>query len=78
MIDNFFGDVDFVENYFVLNFLFDIWDFVLFVEVYIERRFFKEMGVIVRIWRVNFREIKGVILEVWGNFEQFWKVNKLL
>lgn len=49
MIDNFFGDVDFVENYFVLNFLFDIWDFVLFVEVYIERRFFKEMGVIVRI-----------------------------
>lgn len=69
MIDNFFGDVDFVENYFVLNFLFDIWDFVLFVEVYIERRFFKEMGVIVRIWRVNFREIKGVILEVWGNFE---------
>lgn len=78
MIDNFFGDVDFVENYFVLNFLFDIWDFVLFVEVYIERRFFKEMGVIVRIWRVNFREIKGVILEVWGNFEQFLKVNKLL
>lgn len=69
MIDNFFGDVDFVENYFVLNFLFDIWDFVLFVEVYIERRFFKEMGVIVRIWRVNFREIKGVILEVWGSFE---------
>lgn len=69
MIDNFFGDVDFVENYFVLNFLFDIWDFVLFVEAYIERRFFKEMGVIVRIWRVNFREIKGVILEVWGSFE---------
>lgn len=69
MIDNFFGDVDFVENYFVLNFLFDIWDFVLFVEVYIERRFFKEMGVIVRIWRMNFREIKGVILEVWGSFE---------
>lgn len=69
MIDNFFGDVDFVENYFVLNFLFDIWDFVLFVEVYIERRFFKEMGVIVRIWRMNFSEIKGVILEVWGSFE---------
>lgn len=77
-IDNFFGDVDLVENHLVLNLPLDTWDCVLFAEAYTERRLSKETGAIVRIRRANFRETKGVILEAWGNSEQLWKVNKSL
>lgn len=77
-IDNFFGDVDLVENHLVLNLPLDTWDSVLFAEAYTERRLSKETGAIVRIRRANFRETKGVILEAWGNSEQLLKVNKSL